>query len=86
MGSYSDLLIGASEYLDLTHDDKLILYDSSNEKLQNAFSKFVLLLSKLDAFNCTWHNQRELVSTCIRLNVLARRIKSLLAEGANHEF
>ncbi len=76
MGSYSNLLIGAADFLELESHQELIIYDSDDESLRDDFSKLAFSINALDKFTSNPIEQRNLIRLARRIEKTARRIKS----------
>lgn len=76
MGSYSDLLIGAADFLELESHQELIIYDSDDESLRDEFSKLAFSINALDKFTSNPIEQRSLIKLARRIEKTARRVKS----------
>tara|TARA_Y100000401_G_C8245001_1_gene185051 strand:+ start:166 stop:432 length:267 start_codon:yes stop_codon:yes gene_type:complete len=76
MGSYSNLLIGAADFLELESHQELIIYDSDDETLRDEFSKLAFSINALDKFTSNPIEQRNLIRLARRIEKTARRVKS----------
>ena len=76
MGSYSNLLIGAADFLELESHQELIIYESDDESLRDDFSKLVFSINALDKFTSNPIEQRNLIRLARRIEKTARRVKS----------
>ena len=76
MGSYSNLLIGAADFLELESHQELIIYDSDDESLRDDFSKLAFSINALDKFTSNPIEQRNLIRLARRIEKTARRVKS----------
>lgn len=76
MGSYSNLLIGAADFLELESHQELIIYDSDDETLRDEFSKLAFSINALDKFTSNPIEQRNLIRLARRIEKTARSVKS----------
>ena len=76
MGSYSNLLIGATDFLELELHQELIIYESDDESLRDEFSKLAFSINALDKFTSNPIEQRNLIRLARRIEKTARRVKS----------
>lgn len=76
MGSYSNLLIGAADFLELESHQELIIYESDDESLRDEFSKLAFSINALDKFTSNPIEQRNLIRLARRIEKTARRVKS----------
>lgn len=76
MGSYSDLLISAADFLELESHQELIIYECDDESLRDEFSKLVFSINALDKFTSNPIEQRNLIRLARRIEKTARRVKS----------
>jgi hypothetical protein len=76
MGSYSQLVIGVIEFLELRQDQEMMIYQAADEKLQNEFSQLAMKIGLLDRVTSDPIEQRRLVKLCCRIEKLSRRVES----------
>lgn len=76
MGSYSNLIIGAAEFLELESHQELIIYECDDETLRDDFSKIAFSINALDRYTSNPIEQRELIKLARRIEKTARRVKS----------
>lgn len=78
MPRYEDALLDVDDHLGLSHSESECLHGSDHRPLINAVYKLVCLLYKLERFNKSWKNQNVVVRDCIKINLIATYIKSML--------
>ena len=76
MGSYSSLLIGAAEFLELESHQELIIYECDDETIRDDFSQLAFSINALDKFTSNPIEQRNLIRLARRIEKTGRRIKS----------
>ena len=76
MGSYSELVIGVIEFLELRQDQEMMIYESDDENLKNEFSQLAMKIGLLDRVTRNPVEQRRLVKLCYRIEKLSRRVES----------
>ena len=76
MGSYSELVIGVIEFLELRQHQEMMIYQSDDENLKNDFSQMSFLINDLGKFTSDPIEQRNLIRLARRIEKTARRVKS----------